>query len=136
MRLRRGEVYLAFLPEEENSSIQSGLRPIVILSNDLNNIHSSNVQYVPLTSQLKRLDLPTHVTLSTNFLEDPSMALCEQMQMKSIKSVENYINKAQEETQMNSVYLGKLPYSDMCRISYGVATQLGFVFMLSPMAYA
>jgi mRNA interferase MazF len=121
---RRGEVYLAYLPEEEDSNIQGGLRPIVILSNDKNNMYSSIIQYVPITSKIKRADLPVHVILETNFLIKPSMALCEQIQMKPTKTVEDYID-------WRKGCIGRLSYSDMCKISYGVAVQLGYAFMIN-----
>lgn len=128
---RRGEVYLAYLPEEDDSNIQAGLRPIVIMSNDNNNMYCSNIQYVPITSQLKRLDLPVHIKLENTCLTKSSMAICEQVQMKSIRTVASYIQKAEEYTARKSVYLGRLSYADMCKISYGVAVQLGYAFMIN-----
>jgi mRNA-degrading endonuclease toxin of MazEF toxin-antitoxin module len=40
----RGEVYLADLPQIENSSIQSGVRPIIIVVNKLAGKNSPMVQ--------------------------------------------------------------------------------------------
>lgn len=136
MELRRGEVYLAYLPEEDdNCSIQYGLRPIVIMSNNKNNFNSDIIQYVPVTGKMKRPDLPVHKIIEVDFLKRPSMALCEQVQMKPRKSVEEYIKKAELETRRQSVYLGRLSYIDMCRISYGVAVHLGFDDMINVNRY-
>lgn len=125
MELRRGEVYIANLPEKKDSNIQGGIRPIVIMSNDKNNTYCSNIQYVPLTSQIKRMDLPVHVEINVNFLPKPSMALCEQVDMESKKIVSSYID-------WNIGCIGRLSNVDMMRISYGTAVQLGYAFMINP----
>ena len=125
MKLKRGEVYIADLPVKENSRIQGGKRPIVILSNDKNNQFCDFVHYVPLTSQMKRLDLPVHIEITSEFLYKPSMALCEQADREDKIDLLQYIDKRVGR-------IGKLSEYDMQRISYGVAVQFGFVFMLEP----
>lgn len=54
--------------------IQGGERPMLIVSNDKGNSSSQIVIAVPLTTNKRRLDLPTH-TLVT----EKSVALCEQI---------------------------------------------------------
>ena len=125
MELKRGEVYIADLPVKENSRIQGGKRPVVILSNDKNNQFCDFVHYVPLTSQMKRLDLPVHIEITSDFLYKPSMALCEQETREDKKDLLQYIDK-------RIGCIGKLSEYDMESISYGVAIQLGFVLMLEP----
>jgi len=125
MELKRGEVYIADLPVKENSRIQGGKRPVVILSNDKNNQFCDFVHYVPLTSQMKRLDLPVHIEITSDFLYKPSMALCEQEAREDKKDLLQYIDK-------RIGCIGKLSEYDMKNISYGVAIQLGFVLMLEP----
>lgn len=130
MNIKRGEVYLANLPKKENSRIQGGKRPIVILSNDLNNRHCDFIHYIPLTSKIKRLDLPVHILLQSACLPKQSMALCEQIDKEEKGILLNYIDK-------KVGCMGKLSEYDMIRISYGVATQMDFDFMIKPQyAYA
>ena len=62
-------------------SVQSGIRPCVVVSNDIGNAHSTVYTVVPLTSQQKTY-LPTHVGLSSG-----STALCEQCTTVSEKQV-------------------------------------------------
>ena len=124
MELKRGEVYIADLPIKENSRIQGGNRPIAILSNDKNNQFCDFVHYVPLTSQMKRLDLPVHIEITSDFLVKPSMALCEQADREDKTDLLQFIDK-------KIGCIGKLSEYDMEQISYGVAVQFGFVFMLN-----
>lgn len=72
-----GEVYLADLRGQH--SVQSGLRPVVVFQNNIGNAFSPNVTVLPMTSVLKKLNLPTHVVVDEkeNGLQRRSMVLCE-----------------------------------------------------------
>jgi mRNA interferase MazF len=74
--IRWGDVYYADLPIKEHSVVQGGRRPVVVVSNNVGNAYSSAINIVPLTSNMKKLDLPVHVPVDC--LPRPSMALCEQ----------------------------------------------------------
>ena len=54
--------------------VQGGQRPMLIVSNDVGNKHSHLVIAVPLTTNKKRLNFPTHISINEN-----SVALCEQI---------------------------------------------------------
>ena len=59
--------------------VQRGLRPGVVIQNDVGNRYSPNIIVVPTTTEIKRLTQPTHVYLpaeGTGMLYD-SMILCE-----------------------------------------------------------
>ena len=73
------EIWLADIPVMENSHIQNGRRPVVIVSNDMANANSPVVTVVPLTARLRKLHLPTHVYLWGQGLDRASIALCEQV---------------------------------------------------------
>lgn len=47
---------------EKDSSVQTGVRPAVVIQNDMGNKHSPVIQLSPITSQSKR-NLPTHVSV-------------------------------------------------------------------------
>lgn len=68
---KRGDVYLVKL-NENDSHIQKGIRPCLIVQNNKGNTFSPNLLIVPLTSKIKRVDLPVHVITGKN-----QMALCE-----------------------------------------------------------
>jgi mRNA interferase MazF len=76
---KRGEVCWAYCPELEDSQIQGGWRPIVIIANDKAGKYSPTLQYIPLTTEIKREDLPIHVVLKSGNLKETSMALGEQL---------------------------------------------------------
>lgn len=59
----RGDVFFAELGYHEGTSIQNGCRPVLVLSNDKGNYHSSTISIIPLTGCFKRPDLPCHILL-------------------------------------------------------------------------
>lgn len=85
-RPRRGDIWFAKLGNHYDTSVQSGTRPVLIISNDTGNRFSKTYTVLPMTSKLKKPDLPTHVELKTSScaltadcqLED-SMILTEQI---------------------------------------------------------
>jgi mRNA interferase MazF len=56
--MKRGQVYYADLGEGIGSE-QGGLRPVLIIQNDIGNKHSTTTIIAPLTTQVKT-KLPTH----------------------------------------------------------------------------
>ena len=78
----KGEVYWANIPKVENSQIQSGVRPVIIMCNKMAGIYSPVVQYIPVTSKtekMKRKMLPTHILLRQTCPHKDSVALAEQL---------------------------------------------------------
>lgn len=81
--MKRGEIYLVNLPES-GRSIQSKLRPAIVISNDLANKYSPVIHVCPISSKSNKNNLPTHVELSTRCgLITISTALCEQSMLIS-----------------------------------------------------
>ena len=77
--IKRFEIWQAMLPVVEGSHVQSGTRPVVVVSNDMANTHSPVITVVPLTSNTRKNRLPTHVLLVASGLSVVSLALCEQI---------------------------------------------------------
>jgi mRNA interferase MazF len=77
--IRKYDIWLADLPAVPESHVQSGVRPVIVVSNDVANAHSPIISIVPLTTNLSRVDMPTHTVLHSRFLRRPSLALCEQI---------------------------------------------------------
>lgn len=77
--VRKYDIWLADLPTVPGSHVQSGMRPVIVVSNDTANQYSPLISIVPLTSALKCADIPTHTVIHSRFLRFPSMALCEQI---------------------------------------------------------
>ena len=63
MLIRRGDIYYADLRPVVGSE-QGGVRPVLIIQNDVGNLHSPTVICAAITSQMNKAKLPTHVELS------------------------------------------------------------------------
>ena len=61
---RRYEIWFADLGDHYGTSVQSGNRPVLIISNDVGNQYSQTLTVIPLTTKLKRMDMPTHIILT------------------------------------------------------------------------
>lgn len=114
---RRGDVFIADLGErdlgENETHLQTGRRPVVIVQNDVGCFYSETVTMVPLTTSLKKLQQPTHYILkNAPFLKRQSMAIAEQVRTISKQQVLNF--------------LGKLNQTDMDGVDQALKIQLGF----------
>ena len=67
-RITRGSVWFADLAPRSTSnfitSVQTGTRPVLVISNDLNNRYGTVITVIPFTGAPKRLDMPTHVAVA------------------------------------------------------------------------
>ena len=80
MIVRRGDVYYADLRPVIGSE-QGGIRPVLIIQNDMGNKHSPTVICAAITSKMNKAKLPTHVELDSrryNMVKD-SVILLEQL---------------------------------------------------------
>lgn len=64
MIIRRGDVYYADLRPVVGSE-QGGIRPVLIVQNDVGNRHSPTVICAAITSRMNKAKLPTHVELDS-----------------------------------------------------------------------
>lgn len=89
--IRRGQVYIADLGTGQGSE-QQGIRPVLIIQNDVGNHFGSTVLVVPITSQNKR-EMPTHLRISSGIagLTKDSTALVEQMRTVDKSRLKNCI---------------------------------------------
>ena len=63
--MRRGDIYYADLRPVVGSE-QGGIRPVIIIQNDMGNRHSPTVICAAITSRMNKAKLPTHVELDSN----------------------------------------------------------------------
>lgn len=78
--MKRYEIWYARLPKpNEETYMTYGDRPVVVLSNDVNNTFGNTVTVVPFTSNLNKRAMPTHVYVQGQGLPSPSIAMCEQI---------------------------------------------------------
>lgn len=80
MIVKRGDIYYADLSPVIGSE-QGGVRPVLIVQNDIGNKYSPTVIAAAITSQINKAKLPTHIELDAqNFgLPKDSVILMEQI---------------------------------------------------------
>lgn len=76
---KQRDIYMANLGGEFNGSLQAGIRPVIIMSNDKANRYSPVVQIIPITSRKNKKNLPVHVAIYGCGLPQSSTALAEQI---------------------------------------------------------
>ena len=62
--VKRGEIFYADLSPVIGSE-QGGIRPVIIIQNDIGNRYSPTVVVAAITSQINKAKLPTHVEISS-----------------------------------------------------------------------
>ena len=100
-QIRRGDMYFANLNPTIGSE-QGDSRPVLVVQNNAGNTHSPTVVVVPITSNVHKKTLPTHVLLpQSSGLETESLALVEQIRTIDRSRMTGYIGriggKAQDE---------------------------------------
>lgn len=80
MNIKRGEIYYADLSPVVGSE-QGGIRPVLIIQNDVGNRYSPTVIAAAITSQRDKTKLPTHISVEANDcgLAKDSIVLLEQI---------------------------------------------------------
>ncbi len=80
MNIRRGDIYYADLSPVVGSE-QGGIRPVLILQNDVGNRHSPTVIAAAITSRMGKAKLPTHIDIYAEKvgLQKDSVVLLEQV---------------------------------------------------------
>ncbi|MDE6148526.1 MAG: type II toxin-antitoxin system PemK/MazF family toxin [Ruminococcus sp.] len=88
---------------------QKGWRPGLVFQNNLGNQHSPNIIALPLTSSIKKSNLPTHVFIPSNGtgLMKDSMVLCENPERMSKERLGNYL------TTLPSEYMSKVAVANL-----------------------
>lgn len=79
--IRRGDVYFCMLDK---------VRPAVIVSNNRMNATSQHFLVVPLSSNLKRTDLPSHVVLRTSISGRRAMAMTEHIYQVNFRDLNSF----------------------------------------------
>lgn len=80
MNIKRGEIYYADLSPVIGSE-QGGVRPVLIIQNDIGNRYSPTVIAAAITSQCEKTKLPTHISVEADNcgLAKNSIVLLEQV---------------------------------------------------------
>lgn len=111
--IKRGELYYADLSPVIGSE-QGGVRPVLIVQNDVGNKYSPTIIAAAVTSKINKAKLPTHIELSAieyGLVKD-SVVLLEQIRTIDKRRLKEKI--------------GELPQNTMTKVDSALLISLGF----------
>ena len=103
MQVKRGDIYYADLSPVVGSE-QGGIRPVLIIQNDLGNRYSPTVICAAITSRMNKAKLPTHIEIDSRrcqIMKD-SVILLEQIRTIDKQRLKDMIGHLDKE-RMRSV---------------------------------
>ncbi len=114
MNIKRGDIYYADLSPVVGSE-QGGIRPVLIVQNDVGNKYSPTVIAAAITSQQDKSRMPTHINVNGDScgLSKDSVVLLEQVRT---------IDKQRLKERM-----GNLSISDMNKINKALYVSFGLI---------
>ena len=114
MTVHRGEIYYADLSPVVGSE-QGGIRPVLIVQNDVGNRFSPTVIAAAITSQLEKARLPTHISLPAKEcgLQKNSIVLLEQIRTLDKRRLKERMG------QLDDTSMGKIDTA--LSVSFGLA---------------
>lgn len=112
LNIKRGDIYYADLSPVVGSE-QGGVRPVLIVQNDVGNKYSPTVIAAAITSQQFKTKMPTHINVDAAVcgLSKDSVVLLEQIRT---------LDKQRLREKM-----GNLPETDMNRINNALSVSVG-----------
>ena len=112
MTVKRGDIYYADLSPVVGSE-QGGIRPVLIVQNDVGNQFSPTVIAAAITSRRYKTNLPTHIRVNAqgSGLARDSIILLEQVRTLDKKRLKEK--------------MGSLEHADMTRVDRALSVSLG-----------
>ena len=99
MEIKRGQIWYCDLSGAKGSE-QGGMRPVLVIQNNVGNKHSPTVSVAPITSKKTKAKIPTHIWLSvTCGLEVNSMVMVEQTRTLDKARFIRYVGEIQQGEQ-------------------------------------
>ena len=117
MEVHRGEVFYADLSPVVGSE-QGGVRPVLIIQNEIGNKHSPTVIAAAITSRQDKNRLPTHIGVRADGLAKDSIILTEQIRTLDKRRLRERA--------------GKIPPEDMHRVDEALGVSMGLVPQPAP----
>ena len=117
--IHRGDIYYADLSPVVGSE-QGGIRPVLIVQNDVGNRFSPTVIAAAITSQRSKANLPTHILLSAENtgLSRDSIVLLEQ-----VRTLDKHRLKEK---------MGKLDPQAMSQVDHALSVSFGLIDRSAP----
>ena len=114
MNINRGEIYYADLSPVVGSE-QGGVRPVLVVQNDIGNKYSPTVIAAAVTSKINKAKLPTHIELSA---EDYGLVKDSVVLLEQIRTIDKRRLKER---------IGELPDDTMNMVNDALLISLGFI---------
>ena len=104
MQIKRGDMFYADLSPVVGSE-QGGIRPVLIIQNDLGNKYSPTVIAAAITSQTGKTKLPTHIEIDSENcgLKSDSVVLAEQIRTIDKSRLKERIGHIDDENVINKI---------------------------------
>lgn len=112
MTIKRGDIYYADLSPVVGSE-QGGIRPVLIVQNDVGNRYSPTVIAAAITSQKEKAKLPTHIELDS---EDCGLSRNSVVLLEQIRTIDKKRLKE---------HMGLLDAKSMLRINEALSVSFG-----------
>lgn len=113
LSIKKGDLYFADLSPVTGSE-QGGVRPVLVVQNDVGNKYSPTIIVAAITSKKNKADLPTHVKIEAdeNGLSKNSVVLLEQLRT---------IDKRRLKERIGTIDKNRLPeVNEALTISLGI----------------
>lgn len=115
---RRGDIYCADLNPVVGSE-QGGIRPVIVIQNDIGNKHSTTLIVAAVTTKIrKKKQMPTHYLIQNNpAFSEPSVVMLEQIRTIDKKRIEGYLGKATKSEMLgiDKALLASVALQHLCR---------------------
>ena len=108
--VKRGDIFMADLNPIVGSE-QGGNRPVLVIQNDVGNLHSPTTVVALISSKVEKSKLPTHVIIKKGVLPLDSVVYAEQ-----IRTI--------DKTRLLR-YVGALPNEDMAKVDKALKISMG-----------
>lgn len=116
MNVKRGDIYYADLSPVVGSE-QGGLRPVLIVQNDVGNRHSPTVIAAAITSRMTKSRLPTHIDVRCSVGgTDVGLACDSVILLEQIRTI--------DKTRLKEK-MGHLDESTMSRVNRAISVSFG-----------
>ena len=108
------DIFYANLSKNTVNSEQGGIRPVLVIQNDIGNKHSPTIIVLPITSEIKKENMPTHCVIHKslkNGLRVDSMVMAEQIRVIDKSRILDYvghIDNAEEQNDVLNAYLANI----------------------------
>ena len=109
--IKRGDIFYADLSPVVGSE-QGGIRPVLIVQNNIGNYHSPTVIVAILTSQPKR-KLPTHISIS---VDESNVKVNSTVLLEQLRTIDKFRLKQ---------YIGSVSEFKMTQINHAMLVSLG-----------